>query len=195
MKTIRLFPVSFLLCLLLLPLFSESPLFGEIRTARPHEYLAKAVYIEKIAIFVKWPKQSAIDNKSKPIVLGIIGDSEIKSYFEDIYSTQKKKIKQKPVEIKHFTSPDSITDCHILFITKSMEKDLPRILSTIKDKPVLTIGNTLGYAKKGVHINLFTKGSKVLYEINPSEIRKSLLHVSYHLLKWGKIVKPEPTKT
>ena len=192
MKSMRMSPVFFLLFLLLLLLFSESPLSSETRTVRPHEYLAKAVYIEKIATFVRWPKQCELEKQSKPFVLGIIGDSDINSYFEEIYTTQNRKIKQKHVEIKYFTSPGSITDCHILFITKSMEKDLPRILSTIKDKPVLTIGNTMGFAKKGVHINLYTKGSKILYEINLIEIRKSLLHVSYHLLKWGKILKPQP---
>ena len=191
----RMSPVFFLLYLLLLLLFSESPLSGETRTLRPHEYLAKAVYIEKIATFVRWPKQSGLEKQSNPFVLGIIGDSDINSYFEEIYTTQNRKIKQKHVEIKYFTSPGSITDCHILFITKSMEKDLPRILSAIKDKPVLTIGNTTGYAKKGVHINLYTKGSKILYEINLIEVRKSLLHVSYHLLKWGKILKPQSTKS
>jgi len=195
MKSIRLFPVFFMLCLLLLQLFSEFPLSGETRTVRPHEYLAKAVYIEKIATFVKWPKQCGLAEKSKPFVLGIIGNSDINFYFEEIYTTQNRKIKQKHVEIKYFTSPGSITDCHILFVTHSMEKNLPRILSTIRDKPVLSIGNTMGYAKKGVHINLYTKGSKILYEINLIEIRKSLLHVSYHLLKWGKIVKPQPTKS
>ena len=192
MKSMRMSPVFFLLFLLLLLLFSESPLSSETRTVRPHEYLAKAVYIEKIATFVRWPKLCGLEKQSKPFVLGIIGDSDINSYFEEIYTTQNRKIKQKHVEIKYFTSPGSITDCHILFITKSMEKDLPRILSTIKDKPVLTIGNTMGFAKKGVHINLYTKGSKILYEINLIEIRKSLLHVSYHLLKWGKILKPQP---
>lgn len=191
MNVTRLFLVFILVSLLLFPLFSTA-LYSETRTERPHEYLAKAVYIEKIAIFVKWPKQSGIFDKSKPFVFGVIGESDINSYFEDIYTTQKKKIKHKNVIIKYFNSPDSIEDCHILYISKTVEKDLPRILSTIKDKPILTVGDSVGFAKKGVHINLYTKGSRVLYEINPIQIRKAALNVSYHLLKWGKIVKPLP---
>ena len=184
-----------LLCLLLLPLLSESVLFSETRAARPHEYLAKAVYIEKIATFVKWPKRCGMDNKSTSFVLGMIGDSDIKSYFEDIYANRKRKIKHKNVTLKDFTSTDSIKDCHILFISKSMEKELPKILARIRDKPILTIGNTVGPAKKGVHINLYSKGSKIRYEINPVAIREATLHVSYRLLKWGKIVNPLPKRS
>lgn len=184
-----------LLCLLLLPLFSESVLFSETRAARPHEYLAKAVYIEKITAFVKWPKQCGMDNKSTSIVLGMIGDSDIKSYFEDIYTIRKRKIKNKNVTLKYFTSTDSIKDCHILFISKTMEKELPKILARIKNKPILTVGNAVGLAKKGVHINLYTKGSKIRYEINHGEIREATLHVSYHLLKWGRVVNPLPKRS
>ena len=67
---------------------------------------------------------------------------------------------------------------------------LPRILSHTDSKPILTIGDTNGYAAAGVLINFYTSGETVRFEMNESAIERSGLKVSARLLKLARIVDP-----
>jgi hypothetical protein len=163
--------------------------FSNSRETEMPEFLAKAVMIEKIAIFVAWPKESEISDKSKPLVFGILGETPLRPFLEEIYTVQKKKIREKSVIIEYYPTLKKVKDCHILFISEAMERSLPRIVEALQNRPILTVGDTVGYAKKGVHINIYKKGQKVHYEINPGQMRRSSLQASFHLLKWGKVIR------
>jgi len=78
----------------------------------------------------------------------------------------------------------------LLFISKSKEKELSKIHSLTKDKPILTISDANGFAEHGVHINLYLAENKIRFEINETAVRESNFSVSYRLLKEAKIVKP-----
>lgn len=154
------------------------------------EYMVKAVYLEKFAQFTQWPDRSGMADTSKLFVLGVIGKNPFGSILEKVYSAGERKIKKKKVTIKYFSSPAEITGCHLLFISKSVKKDLPKILSITKNKPVLTLGETNGFAQKGVHINFYFSGNNIRFEINPLAIREASLSVDSSLLRIGKIVIP-----
>ena len=156
--------------------------------AQTDEYTMKIVLLERFTRFVEWPEDSAVSDTSRPFVLGIMGNHPFGTKPEEIYSTRK--IRNKSVEIRYVSELDEIKDCHLLFISKSEEKELLRILSFTKDKPILTVGDTEGFAKEGVLINLYLKEDKVHFEINESSVKKSNLTMSYLLLQTGEIVKP-----
>jgi len=156
--------------------------------AQTDEYTIKIVLLERFTRFIEWPEESAISDTSQPFVLGLIGKNPFGSKPEDIYSTRK--MRNKKVKIRYISKLDEIEGCHLLFISKSEEKKLSKILSFTKDKPILTISDTKGFAEEGVLINLYLKEDKVQFEINESAVRESGLSMSYMLLKTGKIVNP-----
>jgi len=164
---------------LLLPVFAS---------AQSIEYTVKAVFLERFTRFIEWPEESAMADSSQPFVLGVIGESPFGSILEEIYSTQK--IRDKKVEIRYISKLNEITGCHLLFLSESEKKELPKILSFTRDKPILTIGDTKGFADKGVLINFFFSKDKIRFEINESVVRDSGLKMSYLLLQLAKIVKP-----
>lgn len=157
--------------------------------AQISEYDVKAVYLERFARFVEWPEKSAVSDSSQPFILGVIGENPFGSILEQIYS--KQKIKDKKVEIRYISDTNEIPGCHLLFISKSKEKALSKILSFTGEKPVLTIGDTKGFADKGVLINLYIDKNKVRFEVNEEAVKKSGLSMSYHLLQVAKIVHPK----
>ena len=122
------------------------------------------------------------------MVLGVIGDSPFGTILEDIYSHQK--IKNRRVEIRYLSSIEEIEGCHLLFLSESKKKELPKILSFTGEKPILTIGDTKGFADKGVLINFFHSEDKIRFEINVLAVRDSGLSMSYLLLRLAKIVNP-----
>ena len=162
--------------------------FPSIINAQAHEYTIKAIFLERFTRFVEWPEESLALDTSQPFIIGIIGDTPLKYIVKEIYSSQK--IKDKEVKI-HFISNNikEIKKCHLLFITKSQEKNLSKILSYTSNKPILTVSDTDGFADKGVLINFYIQENKVRFEINKSAVKKSGLYMSHMLYKLAKVIK------
>ncbi len=157
-------------------------------SVRASEYTMKGVFLERISRFVEWPESSSIKNNSKPFVIVIIGKNPFGSTLEQLYSNRK--IKKKKVEIKYIEGTGDIPECHVLFISKSMKNEVDRIISATRNKPILTLGDTKGFAEKNkVLVNLYAVSKHYPFVINATAFRESGLKIDYHLLDMAKIVK------
>ncbi len=153
------------------------------------EYEIKAGFFARFADYITWPDETDIDDVSHRFVIGIIGRSPISTYLET--RLVPKGIRGKKVNIKYFTTPEEIDDCHILFIAKSAKKYLSQVLAITKNKPILTIGDTEGFCQEGVHINLVRDKQRVRFEMNPFTMRQASLIASAKLLKYAIIIKSQ----
>jgi len=159
------------------------PLSGN---AQQSEYTIKAVFLEHFTRFIEWPESFENADPSQPFHLAVIGENPFGPILDQIYSEQK--IKNRTVEVLYFSTPDEITDCHILFISSPNKEILSEILTHTKDKPILTVSDTEGFAEKGVLINFYLSGSRIKFEINEKAVHKSGLVMSYRLLSLARIV-------
>ena len=153
--------------------------------AQESEYRVKAALVEKITRFVEWPdEQTARDSSS--FVLCVIGDSPILPYLQEL--SRKKNIKNKNVRIIHIEKFDSKLHMDVLFISRSERKKLKSILDSIKNKNILTISDTPGFAKKGVMVNFYDWKGFIRFEINKKAVESSNLKFSSRLLRLARIV-------
>lgn len=152
------------------------------------EYEVKAVFLERFTRFIDWPESAQIDDPLKPFVIGVIGKHPFGDLLDRIYA--ERKIKDKAVEIRYVSKVEEILQCHLLFISASAKAELSHILSTIKDKPILTVGDSKGFSEKGVHIDFYLDEGRVRFAINESAVRQSGLQMSYRLLQSARIVNP-----
>jgi len=154
--------------------------------AQTDEYLLKAGFLERFTRFIEWPGEKNIADNTKPFVISVIGKNPFDEKLNHFFETTK--IKNRKVEIRYISELEEIQDSHILFIAKSKQKQLSRILFLTQDKPVLTLSDTDGFGKKGVRINLYNEQNKIRFEINKEAIQKSGLQISYLLLNAAKII-------
>ncbi|MGD2085975.1 MAG: YfiR family protein [Candidatus Aminicenantes bacterium] len=147
-------------------------------------YQEKASYLESFSRFIDWPPPSAADTPSKHFKIEILGENDFGSYLDKIF--KRKKLKDKSVVIRYISEIEEIDTPHILFISKSLKKDILKIVAYTKKKPILTIGDTPGFHQAGVHINFFYDRLKLSFEINEKAARKVGLRLYYHLLKMAK---------
>ena len=172
-------------CSLLLVVMLAYPL---PTTGEDREYQMKAVFLDKFTRFVQWPEASAVADTTRPFVLGVIGDNPFGTLLERIYA--ERQIEDSPVDIRYLTGLDGIADCHLLFIANSADDRLADILARTRDKPILTVADTKGFAERGVLINLYRQKGKVKFEINERAVHASGLTFSYLLLNLARIVQP-----
>jgi hypothetical protein len=73
--------------------------------------------------------------------------------------------------------------CDMLFICRSEQQNVRKILNKLKDRPVLTTADTMGFLEKGGMINLVKSGKYVKWEINQKPAKDSGLRISSQLLR------------
>lgn len=146
------------------------------------EYAIKSTIIYKILKFTQWPQPS---NKNKPFTISILGKTtpgkEIKIPWETI--DKRRIVVQK---IRNLSEIDS---SEVLFITSAEADRIDAILDYVGNKPILTVGDTKGFAQKGVIINLYIHKNSVKFEINHEAGKKASLQMHSQLYVIGRVVK------
>jgi hypothetical protein len=173
-----------LLVFLFLVAWIPQPSFPQSR-----EYTLKAGYIEKFTHFIDWPEISKRSDTSTIFSIAVIGENAYGNAIENIFS--KVKVKNKKVRITYISSVDDIDNCQLLIISESEKRALDKIVSYTSGKPILTIGETEGYGKKGVIINMFIDHNHIRYEINRTALEKTGLKISSLLLSSAIIIETD----
>jgi hypothetical protein len=150
------------------------------------EYRLKAIFLQKFALFIEWPESSTMNDSTTPFILGVYGKNPFGNELKKLYHSQT--IKNKSVEIRYIKNVAEVVACHLVFISPISQYELNRILDTTQGKPVLTMSDSEGFAKKGVMINFYINENKLGFEINQAAARKAGLIFNFRLLRLARIV-------
>lgn len=152
------------------------------------EYLIKAGFIYNFAQLVQWP-DAAFPQADSPIVIGVLGSDPFGATIDNV--VQGKKLNGRSLVIKRLKwgkDAKEIRECNILFISSSEKDRLDEIIQTVKWLPILTIGETPGFATRGGIINLTLEGNRVRFEVDIEAAKQANLNISSRLLALARIV-------
>jgi len=99
-----------------------------------------------------------------------------------------KTVGNKKIAVRRFESPGDCAPCHVLFVSSSEAERLDGVIAKTKGAHTLVVGDTEGFARRGVAINFFIERNKVRFEINPAAARRAGLKISSKLLRLARIV-------
>lgn len=148
----------------------------------------KAVFIYNFIEYVTWPTAKS----TGPIVIGIIGDSDILPFLGKL--TSKRKVEGRQVVIRqHPAVNDSLmggpfSSYHILFITSELTEELEHICENMTGKNVLLIGDSSGFGQRGVAINFVEENGRLKFEINLKALDRAGLKMHAQLYKLGILI-------
>lgn len=169
----RFFAMCALLFLLCLPC-------SKAEGADYEEYELKAGFLYNFFNFIKWPESSFASAKS-PFVLVIVGSGGKDRTIE--HALQNSFIGARPLKIIITNSADNLDKAHMIFFLESYKNsDLPKILTQLRGKPVVTVGEEKNFIALGGDINFVQKGAKIKFQINPASTEKGDLKISSRLL-------------
>jgi len=166
---------------------SGSHLRAQTETAIPKEYQIKAVFLFNFAQFVSWPKKS-FASPEEPFCIGILGDDPFGAFLDE--TVQGEKVESHPLVIERYRTIEDIKKCQILFISKSEKNQTDKIFAYLKDRNVLTVGDTDGFLEDGGIITFSTKENKIHLKINPKAAKRVNLSISSKVLRLAEIVEP-----
>jgi hypothetical protein len=142
----------------------------------------KVAFIYNFTRFIHWPKAPA----GQPFVIGVVSDPAMENHLR-ILEQEARLVDGRPIAIHAYTGASVSDCCEILFIGGSASAELEAIVRHTAGKPVLLVGDTPGYAGRGVAIELFRKPDifrkteRLRLRINPSALRNRDLQVSAQL--------------
>jgi len=148
------------------------------------EYRIKAAFLYNFAKFVDWPSDDTGQEK-KEFKIGILGDDPFGSEIEVI---DNKQVRGMPLKILRADSLNELGGCQIIFLSAGVQDELKAIIEQMQDRPVLTVGDTKGFAHQGVIINLIKADNRIRFEINTAAADRAGLKISSHLLRLAHIV-------
>jgi len=156
-----------------------------VRAQAFKEYDLKATFLYHLAQFVDWPPE-AFPTEETPLVIGILGTDPFGKVLDEI--VQNEVVKNRKLTVQRFSSTEEIKSCHILFISQSEAARLDQIFSRLKERKILTVGDTEGFAQRGGIVRFMTEKNKIRLRINIESAKAAGLTISSKLLRAAELV-------
>lgn len=171
---------------LVLALLAALATAGASRAQTAQEYEVKAAFLYNFTKFVEWPAHAFADGKSS-LRLCVLGDNP---FGDSLNAVAGEEVGGHRITVVRSGSISDPSGCHILFISRSEKERLPRILSEVRNAPVLTVADSQGFLEQGGIINFILEGSKVRFEIDQASAEKAGIKISSKLLQLARRVPP-----
>lgn len=156
---------------------------------RPGEYEVKAALLFHFLQLVDWPKE-ALSADSQTLTVGVLGHSHC---CEPIATALNgKRVKERAIRVLPLTDLQRLGECHLIFLTADESDRARKLLELLKGRPVLTVGESRGFAKGGGILNFYRQERKVRFEVNSAAAERAGLLLASDLLKLGTPVRDDP---
>jgi hypothetical protein len=144
------------------------------------EYSVKAAYLVNFAKLVQWPA-SAFASPQAKIVVGLVGRGPAAD--EVAQTLAGASAGGRALEIRRVGVGDTagLSSCHVVFILDAERAET--VVGSLQGRPVLTVGESEDFARKGGAIGFVRDGGTVKFEANAKAASRNGLTVSAKLLR------------
>jgi hypothetical protein len=155
----------------------------------PTEYDIKAVFLYHFTQFVAWP-EAAFPKPDAPFVIGLVGADPFGSALNSIVGGES--VGRHRLTVQTINDVTAEFRCQILYFTEDSENLLD--LQRLRTAPVLTVGESDSFYKRGGMIQFFLDRRRVRLKVNLEEARAHSLEVSAKLLRVADVTEWDPIR-
>lgn len=150
------------------------------------EYEVKAAYLLNFGKFIKWP-ETALPPGTDKFSICVLGDDP----FGNVLSTtvRDEKIDGKPVVARRIGRSQDVTGCQVLFISRSEDKQVHKLLQSLSKTAILTVSDMPGFMDRNGMIQFTLVNNRVRFEVNLDSVQQAGITLSSELLKVASFVK------
>jgi hypothetical protein len=154
----------------------------------------KTAIIGRVAEFVRWPAECGLDDTERPFEFVVLGDTPLWQHLFSYYWDRGVAIAGHRVFIRRARDLDAIGRPHLLFVGPSFGERLEEVVRVLGRAPVLTVGDTDGYAQRGIAINLYVSGELIRFEASRRAFERHRLSPSYRLMALARPIDDQQAK-
>jgi hypothetical protein len=138
---------------------------------------ATAAYLLNFARFTEWP-ESALP-PSAPIVI-CAADQDVAEALERW--VRGRLAQDRVVRARRLRPVDSVAECAVLYVTGADQARTAQLLRVAGSAPILTVGDTPGFARWGGGIELMLEHGRMVFMVNRAAVERTGLRLSSRLL-------------
>ena len=153
------------------------------------EYQIKAAFLFHFTQFVEWPAET-FTNADAQFRIGVLGENPFGGALDEIVKGET--IGNHKIIVQYSRRAEDLKNCQIVFVSKTEEKRLPRILKDLNVKNLLTVGECDGFDQRGGALNFYLKTARCILKSIPPPPNTKDLKIGSQLFRLGKIVKTAP---
>lgn len=142
----------------------------------------KVAYLYNFLRFVEWPLPA--DSAFRLCIAGAK-----KEYHKPLQVLSSRTVRTQQIIITYLEINNgadltqSLQQCHLVFITNLMQDQQDRIINTIANAEILTIGENEDFIHQGGMINFIQQQNKIRFEVNLHAINQTQLQISSKVLR------------
>ena len=161
-----------------------------VAAQEPLEIDVKATFIYNFTKFIDWPVGTPAGDE--PFRLCVVSDDELQRSVEKTIAGET--INGRPFEIFSPRTPDEARKCQVLFVGRHEDERALRMLSAVKDLPVLTVSDRDQFARRGGGIELVRDDNRIRFDVNLPGAERGGIKLSSRLLRVARHVHESPKK-
>ena len=143
------------------------------------EYQVKGAFLLNFTKFVDWPPQ-VFKGPGDPIAICVLGQNPFGPGMDR--AARETVVGNRTVSVRQVSDWQQASQCQIVFIGASERKRLRAFLEALRDRSILTVGESEGFLASGGVVDFKLEGEKVRIEINTAAADRAGLHISAKLL-------------
>lgn len=143
------------------------------------EYKVKASYLYNFLQFVEWPLEAFANDTISVCVFGA------DNFGAALGPIAGEVVRGRTIAVRYFQDLKGLENCHLVFVSASERSRDSQVLQHLLGRPVLTVGESSGFAARGGTINLIRVADKIRFEINQQAAKRNRLKISAQLLQLG----------
>jgi hypothetical protein len=144
----------------------------------------KVAFLYNFLRFTEWPadRQPALDT---PWVICALGATSFNRF--SLEEVEQKNVAGRRIEFRRLQELQTVRECHVVFVSSSEDKNLPKVMTALPAKSILTVGETTAFGAAGGMVRFYAEGSQLRIEINLAQANQAGLKLSAKLLNVAKI--------
>jgi hypothetical protein len=158
----------------------------------PTEHQVKAAFLLHFAKLVDWPNWPTTSDSSEPFEIAVVGRDPFGAELEATLAGSQ--VQGRPIRVLRASSAAALErPPQILFVAEDDPAEARRALKALRGQPVLTVGETSGFAERGGLIGFrLTDDGRVAFDVNLQLAERAGLKVSSQLLRVARVVETKP---
>jgi hypothetical protein len=137
----------------------------------------KAAFIYNFVKFTEWPAPLPL---SDPFVICVTGDDAVAKALERL--VKGRQFADRPILVAQADGSRSKGPCHVLYVSGATATDAVRMVAGLRDSPVLTISDIVGFTDTGGIAQFFVEDGRLRFIIKVEAVERSGLKMSSRLL-------------
>jgi hypothetical protein len=146
----------------------------------------KAALVGKIADFVSWPADAGLEDPYRPFELVVLGETPLYAKIRAFYD--RVRIAGHRVYVRQARELRDVDRPHLLFVSSRFDERLDDVLAKMQGVPVLLVGDTEGFAGRGVAVNLVVSDDRVNFEVSRRALERHRLKASFRMLELARLI-------